>query len=221
MPALRRYSVITGLFAAAYIAVTLAVAGGAFHALDRSVAYSIASIYSPGLLNLFRGIALLGGIEVTWLIGLGLFIYLRRRGFARAALAMTAVILATIAETVYKRMIGQPGPPLNLSHPDGPSLSDLVERAGFSASYPSGHMTRAVVAFGLLAFVLHRLGRREWLRRLALPMFLLVMVLMVFDRLYLGVHWESDVIGGLLLGATFLAGGITWLEWQWSESVRR
>ncbi|TMF24212.1 MAG: phosphatase PAP2 family protein [Chloroflexi bacterium] len=37
-------------------------------------------------------------------------------------------------------------------------------------------------------------------------------VLMVFDRLYLDVHWESDVIGGLLLGAIALLAGTVWLD---------
>ncbi|MDQ6691806.1 MAG: phosphatase PAP2 family protein [Candidatus Dormibacteraeota bacterium] len=218
MPALRRSALLIGVFAAAFVGVTLVVAAGGFHSMDRSVAHGMADIYVPWLLGLFRAIALLGGIEMTWAIGLGLFIYLRRHGYRRGSLAAGAVVLATIAETFYKRVVGQPGPPLNLSHPDGPSFSDLVERAGFAASYPSGHMTRTVVAYGLLAFVVHRLTRREWARRAALPAFLVVVVLMVIDRLYLGVHWESDVIGGLLLGTTVLAAAITWLEW--SESVR-
>ena len=35
---------------------------------------------------------------------------------------------------------------------------------------------------------------------------------MAFDRLYLDVHWESDVIGGLLLGAIALLAGTVWLD---------
>lgn len=218
MSALRSSAILIGIFAAAFVGVTLVVAGGGMHSLDRSVAHGVNALYVPGLLGVFRAVALLGGIELTWGIGLGLFIYLRRQGYQRGALAAGSVVLATVAETFYKRMVSQPGPPLNLSHPDGPSVTDLVERAGFAASYPSGHMTRTVVAYGLLAFVVHRLTGREWARRAALPAFLVVVLLMVFDRLYLGVHWESDVIGGLLLGTTFLAAAITWLEW--SESVK-
>lgn len=214
MPALKRYALLIGVFAAGFVGVTLVVAGGGFHSLDRSVAYGVSPLYVPALLNPFRAIAVLGGIEATWGIGLGLFLYLRRNGYSRGALAGAAIPLATLAETFYKRMVGQPGPPLDLAHPDGPSLTDLVERTGFAASYPSGHVTRTVVAYGLLAFVAHRLARRAWIRQAALPLFITVVVLMVADRLYLGVHWESDVIGGLLLGTTFLAAAVTWLEWS-------
>jgi undecaprenyl-diphosphatase len=49
-------------------------------------------------------------------------------------------------------------------------------------------------------------------RRLAIPFAVLLVLLMAFDRLYLGVHWESDVIGGILLGATCLAAAIIWLD---------
>jgi len=39
-----------------------------------------------------------------------------------------------------------------------------------------------------------------------------IIVLMVFDRLYLDVHWESDVIGGLILGSIALLAGTVWLD---------
>jgi undecaprenyl-diphosphatase len=73
-------------------------------------------------------------------------------------------------------------------------------------------MARAVVVYGLLGFVVHRLATREWVRRAATPSAVLLVILMAVDRLYLGVHWESDVIGGLLLGGICLAGAIIWLD---------
>ncbi|TMB47727.1 MAG: phosphatase PAP2 family protein, partial [Chloroflexi bacterium] len=39
-----------------------------------------------------------------------------------------------------------------------------------------------------------------------------IIVLLAFDRLYLDVHWESDVIGGLILGAIGLLAGTVWLD---------
>ncbi|HUE67148.1 MAG TPA: phosphatase PAP2 family protein [Candidatus Acidoferrum sp.] len=41
---------------------------------------------------------------------------------------------------------------------------------------------------------------------------IVIIVLMAFDRLYLDVHWESDVIGGLVLGALALLAGTVWLD---------
>ena len=73
-------------------------------------------------------------------------------------------------------------------------------------------MVRTVVAYGLVAFVVRRLSRSEIARALAIPVAIAIMVLMVVDRLYLDVHWESDVIGGLLLGAIALVAATVWLD---------
>jgi undecaprenyl-diphosphatase len=73
-------------------------------------------------------------------------------------------------------------------------------------------MVRTVVVYGLLAFVVRRLARSRAARALAIPVAIAVIVLMVFDRLYLDVHWESDVIGGLLLGAIGLVAATVWLD---------
>ena len=40
-----------------------------------------------------------------------------------------------------------------------------------------------------------------------------VIGMVAFDRLYIGVHWQSDVLGGLLLGGVGLSAAIVWLEW--------
>jgi membrane-associated phospholipid phosphatase len=220
MPAVRRYALTAGVLAIAYVGFSLAVAGGLLHRFDLEVASSFATIYVPALLPVFRFIALFGGLELTGLLGLGLFIYLWRHGYRLGAVAVAALPLASITELVYKHTINHPAPPLSLSHPDGPSISSFLERVGgVEWSFPSGHMTRSMVIYGLLAFVVIRLANRPALRRLALPVALALLVLEALDRLYLEVHWESDVIGGLLLGATFLAASISWLEWSEARSA--
>ena len=217
---MRRYAVTAGILALAYFGFSLVVATGAMNRFDLEVASSFATLYVPALLPFFRALALLGGVELTGLVALGLFAYLWRQGYRIGAFAAAALPISSLVELVEKRTIDHPGPPLSLSHPDGPSISLLLEKAGgLEWSFPSGHMTRSLVIYGLLAFVVIRLANRRWLRRLAFPVALGAIVLEAFDRLYLEVHWESDVIGGLLLGATFLAAAISWLEWSEARSA--
>jgi membrane-associated phospholipid phosphatase len=219
MPAVRSYTVTAGILAIAYVGFSIAVAAGVLHRFDIEVASSFNTLYVPVLLPVFRVIALFGGVELTGLVGLGIFIYLWRQGYRLGAFAAASVPLASVVELVYKHTINHPAPPPGLAHPDGPSISNLLERvAGLEWSFPSGHMTRSLVAYGLLAFVVTRLAGRPALRRLAIPVAIGVVLLEAFDRLYLEVHWESDVIGGLLLGATFLAASISWLEWSEARS---
>ena len=212
---MRRYAVVAGLLGAGYVASSLIVATGALHGFDVQVAALFGSLYRPALLPVFDFIALFGGLEITGGLGLGLFIYLWRRGYRLGAFATAALPLSSIVELVYKHTIFHPSPPYYLSHPDGPSISTFLDGPTHTQwSFPSGHVTRSLVIYGLLAFVAIRLSTRPLVRHLALPVALLLVLLDAFDRLYLEVHWESDVIGGLLLGATFLAASISWLEWS-------
>jgi membrane-associated phospholipid phosphatase len=196
----------------AFVAMTLAITAGAFTALDHQVAEQMHSIWQDSLHVPFQLIAELGGLELTGILMLALFIYLWRAGFGTDALAVLAFGGAVAFELLYKFLFFHPGPPRSLSHTDGPSLSNLVEGNGLGNSFPSGHVVRAVVAYGLLAFVVRRLAPSRVARGMAVPVAIAIMVIIGFDRLYLDVHWESDVIGGVLLGAIALVAATVWLD---------
>jgi membrane-associated phospholipid phosphatase len=205
--------VAIAILAAAYVAMTIAVTAGLFTALDLQVAQAMHSIWLPALHPLFQAIAELGGFELTTLLMLGLFVYLWRGGFGSDSLVVGIFIAGQLLEVLYKYNLYHPGPPRSISQKDGPSITTaFLDSSGMGNSFPSGHMVRAVIAFGLIAFVVRRLAPWPLARALAIPIATFIVVLLAFDRLYLDVHWESDVIGGLILGAIGLLAGTVWLD---------
>ncbi|MEO8743733.1 MAG: phosphatase PAP2 family protein [Candidatus Dormiibacterota bacterium] len=205
--------VAIAVLAVAFVAMTIAIAAGVFTSLDHQVAQATHSIWRDSLHVLFQLIAELGGVELTTALMLALFFFLWRGGFGADALVVAAFVGANALELVYKLFFYHPAPPRFLSHADGPSLTELLPKsAGVGNSFPSGHMVRTVVAYGLLAFVVGRLAGSRTARSLAVPVAITIIVVMAVDRLYLDVHWESDVAGGLLLGAIALLAATVWLD---------
>jgi len=191
----------------------MALAAGMFDALDKQVLQGMSSLWSESLHPLFQAIAELGGLELTTLLMLALAIFLLRGGFGADAWVVLVFVAASVLEVLYKANLHHLGPPRTVAHADGPSITDLVSGSGLLAnSFPSGHMVRAVIAYGLIAFVVQRLASRPLARTLAVPIATVLIVLIAFDRLYLDVHWESDVLGGLLLGGIGLLAGTIWLD---------
>ena len=81
-------------------------------------------------------------------------------------------------------------------------------------SFPSGHSATAMTLYGLLGYWLVR-GRRRLRNRWVVGLSAVSLILVVgFSRIYLGVHFLSDVLGGYLLGACWLIVGIVLTEWQ-------
>ncbi|MFD4934139.1 phosphatase PAP2 family protein [Streptomyces virginiae] len=120
------------------------------------------------------------------------------RGDRRRALLVALVTLAASAlQQGLKLLVGR----------DRPVWSDPVDSAQYAA-YPSGHAMTATVVCGLLLWLLPRPppGRAPGVRRVAAWTVAVVSVLGVgFTRVYLGVHWPSDVLAGWLLGVTLVA----------------
>ncbi|WP_424891003.1 phosphatase PAP2 family protein [Streptomyces sp. XH2] len=85
-----------------------------------------------------------------------------------------------------------------------PSWPDPVATAHYAA-FPSGHALTATVACGLLVWLLWRHGVRAAGLRAALAAGAVSVLGVGFTRLYLGVHWLSDVVGGWLLGGALVA----------------
>jgi undecaprenyl-diphosphatase len=87
---------------------------------------------------------------------------------------------------------------------DRPNFARMVNGQG--PSFPSGHVMAAVAIWGLLPLVVGLFTRSRvlWWASVAVGGFLIVTI--AASRVYLGVHWPSDVVAGVLVGAFFLLG---------------
>jgi undecaprenyl-diphosphatase len=81
-------------------------------------------------------------------------------------------------------------------------LNEIIIETNFS--FPSGHVTGVIVFFGLLTYMAWRHWTSIKRRALTVTIYLSLTTLVGFDRIYLNVHWFSDVIGAVFLGTFWL-----------------
>lgn len=85
---------------------------------------------------------------------------------------------------------------------DRPNINRLVNESGYS--FPSGHSITSMVFYGYLIYLIYRYVDNKKIK-VSLIIFLSLLILMIgFSRIYLGVHYTSDVMGGFLLGVVYL-----------------
>ena len=72
------------------------------------------------------------------------------------------------------------------------------------SSFPSGHAFFAVMFLGILAYLFFSHVKKNGWRMVALVIVILIILLIAFSRIYLGLHWASDALGGWVYGGLFL-----------------
>ncbi len=139
-----------------------------------------------------------GSIAIAAIVSVVLLRQRRRSYF----IALWLVLLGVGLSVRYGKLIFHRVRPSNVAY---------YEETNFS--FPSGHATTAMALFGLLCYFLLRNTHHKQDRYIYIAVTLLIILLVGFSRIYLGVHFLSDVLAGYLLGATWIILGITCLEW--------
>lgn len=206
--------VVGGLWA--FFALADVVVEEESHPLDRRVLLAMRNpddssdpLGPPWFEEMMRDITALGGTGVIAFITLSAVGFLLiRRDYGTALLILAAIAGAFALSLGLKLSFDRPRP-------------DLVPRATevFNPSYPSGHSMLSAVAYLTLGAMLARV--QAW-RRLKIYILSLAIVLTLaigVSRVYLGVHWPTDVLGGWTAGAVWAA--LVWIVARWRHNRAR
>ena len=160
-------------------------------AVNHAIATLMANTRHPFLFHLMAHITLLANI--TTLLGMTLIfgLYLFRQQQQRAILFIAlSAILTTLLTYSIKILSKHPRP-------------DFITHVPHSGSFPSGHVALALAIYGSIATIL--VARRSNTFRYSVNAILVLLVALVaYSRLYLGMHWLSDVIASIFLTLTTL-----------------
>lgn len=191
----RRTALIWGLLCLAAFAV-LAVGVEAGWAWlvdldDRGRSAQAWAVDDSDLLGVLRGVEVAFGTVAMTVATLVLAGAMAIKGHRRAA-GLIVVVMAgcALATTLLKAYIGR-------DRPDWQSTDWLLDNPAF----PSGHASSVAAFGGLVIMLVVMLVRRSSIRRLAITLVVLVVAFVALDRILLGRHYPTDVIGGILLGA--------------------
>lgn len=131
-------------------------------------------------------LAALAALVTEWLV--------MRRRWSDAVLVAVTTVGAAVLVPLIKNIVARPRPPVT---------DRLVTETNWS--YPSGHSLGATAVLGVLTVVLvARLAKRV-ARVLAVTAAVVLVGAIGVSRVYLGVHWPSDVLAGWLVGGSWLA----------------
>lgn len=221
-----RFLLLQRRWPALYIVFTLAVSGLmlAFFAemawetlfrhqmdvFDNVLIWLVRYFASPGLDRVMIVISELGYGYLYWAIILTVLLTL---AFYRRRLEITGMLVCLGGATFLNFLLK------HLFERSRPELFRVVEAAGYS--FPSGHAMVSLCFYGMLAFLIAR-HLQHWRWRMVVSTLAVTLVAAIgISRVYLGVHYPTDVVAGYTAGAMWLAFCISLLMWWERERLEK
>jgi undecaprenyl-diphosphatase len=171
---------------------TLSVQNTTIPKIDTWLNAQIATLWTPLLNNMMIFITNFGGSINIIILSIGLFTFLLiTKKWHNSLLLLLSMIGGFLGEQTIKEIIARPRP-----------ANSLIEISG--SSFPSGHATMSIIFFSLLIYSFKNDIKSGLWRNLFVLGNITLFVLIGFSRIYLNVHWLSDVIAGFSLGLFWL-----------------
>lgn len=131
----------------------------------------------------------LGGFWVITILTIVLLITLKKK---QKIMVISNVIIITILNQVLKIVFMRPRP----------EIMRLIEEQGYS--FPSGHSMVSTAFYGLLIYLIYKNVKNKYIKYTLCTILSILILIIGLSRIYLGVHYASDVIGGFCFSIAYL-----------------
>jgi undecaprenyl-diphosphatase len=181
-----------------------------FARIDLGLANELHAAATPSAHTFFLVVTTFG-FQVVWIVGVTVGLYfLWRRRWLRLIVWLAALAGGEALNFLLKAWFARPRP----------QFADPLAVALYY-SFPSGHAMMSLITYGLLAYFLFIGLPRRWQRVPAVAALILLILLIGFSRLYLGVHYLSDILAGFVVGGLWLSVCITAMNFVLERRERR
>jgi undecaprenyl-diphosphatase len=177
----------------AVLGAAASVHGGQLLVWDRPITDAVVSLRSPWVDHFALWVSRLGSTPVVFGAGLAGVVLAARRCRNLALVMLVTIAARAPIEWLLKDLVARPRP----------TGARLVAGTGFS--YPSGHVLAAAATWGFVPLIAALYIHRRWLWWTLTTLAWSIITLVAWSRVWLGVHWTSDVIGGLALAFVALS----------------
>ena len=184
--------VAAGLLGALALTAAVVAAGGGALAMDETALELVLALRSEGLTAAMKAITVLGTLVALLALALAAALLVPRARRAALWCGVGAVVV-NLLNVGLKALVARPRPDEALR---------LIAITG--TSFPSGHAMNAVAFFGLVAWFVWQSGLSRGRRALAAAACVLLAALICVSRVYLGVHYLSDVLAGACASLVWL-----------------
>lgn len=158
---------------------------------DNAVYSFVASFISEPLTDIALVITTLGSAYVILPLCLILIIVFWKK--IEATAISINLIISFLANQILKRIVARPRP----------TEYRIIEELGYS--FPSGHSMVGMAFYGLLIYFIYRKVKNPYIKWTSCILLTMLIFLIGLSRVYLGVHYASDVIAGFCISAAYLA----------------
>ena len=151
----------------------------------------ISKLKSSDMTNIIKIITNIGGTIIIAVVTiLSLFIFRKKK--IDICIILNLLGICILNNVLIKNIIAR----------DRPTGINIIEENGYS--FPSGHTAISTVVYGYLIYLIYNYVSNKKLKYVLISILSIIILVVGLTRIYLGVHYTSDVLGGYLLGISYL-----------------
>lgn len=189
----RPWLVPAAIAVALMLGAAAAIDGGRLLVWDRPVTDTLVGLRAPGVNRIALWVSRLGSTPVVLAGGIAGVALAARRCRSVAAVMLLTVATRPLFEWLLKALVERPRP----------SGNQLVPGTGFA--YPSGHVLAAAATWGFVPLIAGLYLKRRWVWWTLATLAWTIIGLVAWSRVWLGVHWTSDIVGALAMAFVALS----------------